>query len=422
MVCEELKAGWTNLTPLCVNRTIVDTSLTVDFQNAELLCINGFKRQRETGEGLPGWNITVTNQTGQVAMVQTDTSGYYQVCNLMPGNYTVCEELQPGWVNVSPTCVDVVLNCTNMSVDFENDPEVVTHCIEGYKIDNCTGRGVPSWNISVKNETAAVIALTSTDANGHYKVCNLTPGNYTVCEELKGGWMNLTPLCQPAKITDTNVTNVNFTNTRLVCIEGRKFNGMSGAGLPNWNITVSSQGGQVTKVQTNATGFYTVCGLSPGNYTVCEEVKAGWINVTPSCVAVKLNCSPATNINFTNILILPNGSISGYKINQSCNCTISGWTIRLYDATTGYLKKVTKTDATGRYIFTELPFGSYWVNESPQEAWAAVTPPQIKVNISVQNPHAVNINFTNFRSFTCNSSDVIIVNGVEKHVICIWDP
>jgi uncharacterized surface anchored protein len=187
---------------------------------------------------------------------------------------------------------------------------------------------------------------------------------------------------------------------------------------------VSNQTGQIAKVQTNATGYYQVCNLIPGNYTVCEELQSSWINVTPACVDIYLNGTNATTnvINFTNIPLVQTGSISGYKINQSCGCAISGWTIRLYNATTGGLVSITKTDATGKYSFTGLNFGSYWVNESLQEAWSAVTPAQVKVNISVKNPYAVNVNFTNFRSFTCNSTDVVTVNGVEKHVMCVWDP
>jgi protocatechuate 3,4-dioxygenase beta subunit len=422
-VCEVLQPGWTNLTALCTPANITNANLTnVNFTNTRLLCISGYKRQTETGLGLSDWNVTVSNQSGPVAKVKTNATGYYQVCNLVPGNYTVCEELRSGWMNITPICVDIVLTCANATVDFENDPQVVTYCIDGYKIDNCTGQGLQGWNITVRNVTGTVVGNTTTNAKGWYQVCGLVPGNYTVCEVLQPGWTNLTALCKSANITTANVTNVNFTNTRLLCIEGRKINGTTGTGLANWNITVNNQTGQVAKVMTNATGYYKICNLKPGSYTVCEELKSGWINLTPSCVVINLNCLNATNINFNNIPIVPNGSISGYKINQSCNCTIPSWTIRLYNATTGYLVSMTKTDATGKYSFTGLPFGSYWVNESPQEAWAAVTPPHVQVNITMQNPYAVNINFTNFRSFTCNSSDVIIINGVEKHVICIWDP
>ena len=94
----------------------------------------------------------------------------------------------------------------------------------------------------------------------------------------------------------------------------------------------------------------------------------------------------------------------------------------MHNATTGDLVTITKTDATGKYSFTGLNFGSYWVNESVQDAWSPVTPAQMQVNISVRHPDAMNINFTNFRSFTCDPNEVVIVNGVEKHVVCIWDP
>jgi uncharacterized surface anchored protein len=419
-VSEVLKPGWiAGTAPGPIYLTCDQNVTNQNFTNTKLLCIEGRKTIDTSAVGVVDWNITVSNQSGQVAQVMTNATGYYQVCGLVPGDYTVCEELQPGWTNLSPICQNVTLACNNLTVNFANERE--TFCIDGYKIDNCTGRGIPSWNISVQNIDKVEVASTTTDQNGHYQVCGLLPGNYTVCEVLKPGWTNLTARCQPVTIAGANITNVNFTNTRLVCIEGQKINATTGQGLANWNITVSNQSGQVAKVTTNATGYYRVCGLVPGNYIVCEELLPGWMNATPSCVYVTLNCSN-TSVTFANFPIVENGSISGYKINQSCGCIIPGWTIRLYNATTGGLVSITKTDATGKYSFSGLPFGSYWVNESPQEAWAAVSPPHVQVNLSMQNPYAVNINFTNFRSFTCNSSDVIIVDGVEKHLICIYDP
>ncbi len=108
----------------------------------------------------------------------------------------------------------------NVTVNVSSCPGN-TFCISGYKIDNCTGLGVPSWNVTVSNQTGQV-ALVTTDVSGYYQICNLMPGNYTVCEELQPGWTNLTALCQNATITNANMTNVNFTNTKLMCISGFK--------------------------------------------------------------------------------------------------------------------------------------------------------------------------------------------------------
>jgi uncharacterized surface anchored protein len=307
-------------------------------------------------------------------------------------------------------------------VNFTN--RAATYCIEGYKVDNCTRLGLPGWNVTVRNVAGAPVGTAVTNATGWYRVCNLTPGSYDVCEDLKQGWMNVSPVCQNVTVDDTNRTGVNFTNTKLLCVEGYKINTQTGLGLAGWNVTVRTvAGAPVGTAVTNATGWYRVCDLTPGNYNVCEELKAGWVNVSPVCIDIDLSCTNATeNINFTNIPLVQTGSISGYKINQSCSCGLTGWTIRLHNATTGDLVTITKTDATGKYSFTGLNFGSYWVNESVQDAWSPVTPAQMQVNISVRHPDAMNINFTNFRSFTCDPNEVVIVNGVEKHVVCIWDP
>ena len=65
---------------------------------------------------------------------------------------------------------------------------------------------------------------------------------------------------------------------------------------------------------TNATGYWQVCGLVPGNYWANETLKDGWQNANPN-QSVTLGCDNKTDVNFHNT---PQLCISGYKYND-CN-------------------------------------------------------------------------------------------------------
>jgi hypothetical protein len=67
-------------------------------------CISGYKYDDCTGLGLEGWTIELYELGGAlVASTTTDIDGYYEFCGdpcLMPGDYTVCEIVEAGWMAV----------------------------------------------------------------------------------------------------------------------------------------------------------------------------------------------------------------------------------------------------------------------------------------------------------------------------------
>jgi len=63
--------------------------------------ITGKVRDANTGTGLSGWVVRVFGPT--TTSTTTDANGNYQLTNLVAGTYVVCEDLQIGWTQVSPT-------------------------------------------------------------------------------------------------------------------------------------------------------------------------------------------------------------------------------------------------------------------------------------------------------------------------------
>jgi hypothetical protein len=176
--------------------------------------------------------------------------------------------------------------------------KIDTLCLSGHKIDGCTGRPLPGWTIIVNNSTGSWNAVTN--ASGFWRVCNLKNGTYTVREVLQPGWIQIS---LPASYTETlagfNLTNINFTNKKLLCISGFKINSSTGLGLPGWNITLKNATGTVTK-KTGPNGKFEFCNLLPGSYSLTEEMLPGYMVVKKVYNPFTLGCENITNKNFTN--------------------------------------------------------------------------------------------------------------------------
>jgi hypothetical protein len=113
--------------PTCQDVTVDCADETgINFWNTPMFCIDGYKYNNSTGLGLAGWTINLYESDGTtlIATTATDETGYYQFCDLVSGDYIVCEEVQDGWVAVSDECVAVTLECEDGTVDFYNTPPI----------------------------------------------------------------------------------------------------------------------------------------------------------------------------------------------------------------------------------------------------------------------------------------------------------
>ena len=362
------------------------STMCVKYTYEPKLNISGYKINYCTHETMAGWTIRLKNETGaEINSTTTGSDGIYKFRGLFEGNYTVCEDLKPGWTNVTPPCIKVPLSTEDViNQNFTNRPLL---CINGTKTLTCPG-DLSNWTITLKNATTgATVGTRITDANGTYSFCNLLPGNYTVEETLKSGWHNLTPrvvtvtlICDPMR--------VDFRNEPLLCIDVVKIDNCTGLPLPDWPMTLENTSGLSITGSTDLSGHWRVCDLYPGEYRVCEGNRPGWINVTPLCQNVTLNCTNET-VEFRNS---PPLFISGYKLDNSGE-VLAGWTIILYNETGSEIDSNT-TDAQGRYSFCGLLPGDYRVCEEDRPGWKNVTPSCIDI-VGLACDNMTNKNFTN---------------------------
>lgn len=74
-----------------------------------------------SGKGLPNWEVDLTFPSGSKIPALTDSSDAYSFNGLGPGNYTVTDVLQPGWLPLQPPQLAVPLNTVPAGhIDFQN--------------------------------------------------------------------------------------------------------------------------------------------------------------------------------------------------------------------------------------------------------------------------------------------------------------
>ncbi|HEY5730911.1 MAG TPA: hypothetical protein VIS72_12730 [Anaerolineales bacterium] len=177
---------------------------------------DGVKDSTAVDPGLSGWTITIkgTGPDGQPIdeTVITGTGGYWEWFsteysfsgNVQPQPFSleICEVLQPGWNQSSPTPSCYIESFTPVSgsfdsrenLDFGNwQPVEVTACKDRQNYDGST-TSVEGWLVS-RTEEGVVVDTQPTGANGCYTWYDLPPGiTYDVHEEEKAGWMALGPV------------------------------------------------------------------------------------------------------------------------------------------------------------------------------------------------------------------------------------
>lgn len=363
--------------------------------------ISGYKLDYETGLGIPGWTMILSDEGGEIASTETDTEGFYQFIDLEYATYSVTEDLEAGYVNITPLIQgDLVISSDNPVIDEVNfiNKKLLGN-ISGYKLDP-EGTGLPGWVMILSNETAEVTD-TLTNESGYYCFTGLPVGIYMVTEELQPGYTNITPLSQEDLVIDLeqlDITNVNFINKGIGEISGYKLDDL-GNPLAGWDINLYDEIGLIRVYKTGTDGFYKFQNLTFGSYKVNETSQSGWYLIDPTegfydIIIDEIN-PVYNNKNFTN----KETYIWGYKLENQTGIGVSDWEMHLFNETSEI--SIASTDESGFYFFAGMPFGTYAVEEEVKAGWINVTPTSIgDLTLDSTNISIGPINFTNEKRAT----------------------
>ena len=368
-------------------------------------------------EGFKDITVELLRPDGSVvATTTTDADGNYSFTRLAAGDYTVkvtkagaiadLTQTEDPDATKDSTSGTVTLNAGNPVQENINFGYVKKHAISGtvYLDQNRDkakdGGDIAQSGVTVKlvDASGAVVATTTTDADGNYSFTGLNDGTYTVQVDKTGPLASTEQTEDPSgngdsrsqAITftrsDPDVTNVNFGYAEDYTVSGTVYydkdrsetlnNGEPGFGGVTVNL-LDEAGATVATTTTKADGTYSFAKLPAGKYTVKVEPSDllkkleqtedpdGTKDHTSGVVQVNHDNPSVQNVNF------------GYATNYTIKGTVyrdadrsesledgeklyQGVTVDLLDAS-GNVVATTTTDAHGAYAFTNLEEGTYKV-------------------------------------------------------------
>jgi hypothetical protein len=374
--------------------------------------------QEGTEPGLEGWRIFVDiNDNGSLDLGEpyddTDSTGYYEITNIVQGEFKVREVLQAGWICSFPA------NCYHQEI-FEPGGEYPDNNFGNYMTATKSGHkwhdldadgawdtgepGLDGWTIELYDDVGNFLASTTTGAGGYYEFSGLDPGDYVVKEVCPSAdWFQSFPA--PTDGCGSGVHSItlesgeieqdnHFGNFRNATKAGVKFEDLDGDGVKDvgepgvsgWTIYLFGTDGLGNSVDmstdTDGTGAYSFS-VPPGSYTVCEAQPAGWTQSYPDngvdCTAkeggdgwaITLTSNETDDDNhFGNWRYATKSGYKWHDFNEdgvwdAVEPALPGWTIELWDANDlSALVASTTTDANGYYEFNQvMPGNDYAVCE-----------------------------------------------------------
>jgi uncharacterized repeat protein (TIGR01451 family) len=188
--------------------------------------ING-NGERDEGEGmLAGWEFTLRDaEDAMVASGMTGEDGTLVFPDLVPGAYTVTETLKENWVSTTGVVIDaIVLEDAQTDRWFGNLLPVVeppeTGSIRVYKFGDTNGNGerdegedlLPGWEFTLTDAEGTPVDSGVTGEDGTLVFGELLPGDYSVTETLKGGWISTTGVEKDAAVVGGEQASLWFGN------------------------------------------------------------------------------------------------------------------------------------------------------------------------------------------------------------------
>ena len=366
---------------------------------------------------LSGITVKLLDKDGNVVgTTKTDVDGNYSFTDLNDGTYTVQVDKTGPLVDKEQTeDPSGQADSRSQAITFTRTDPDVTNVNFGYAEDytvsgtvyydkdrsktlNNSEPGFDGITVTLLGEDGAVVATTTTKADGTYSFSKLPAGKYTVKAEPSDLLKKLEQTEDPDGTKDhtsgaiqvghdnPSVKNVNFGYATNCTIKGTVYRdadrseSLEDGEKLYQGVTVDlldADGNVVATATTDAKGAYAFTNLEEGTYKVrvhkegpiadlvqTEDPDATKDN-TSGDVTLELNDPIRENVNFGYI---SNNSISGtvYRDDNRSNSLNGGeagypeQTVQLLDKD-GQVIATTTTDKDGKYSFSKLPDGTYSV-------------------------------------------------------------
>lgn len=339
--------------------------------------IQGTVTDAVTGSPVSGATVSTTGPNGTI-QTTTGSDGTYTLPNLYPGSYTVYFQNPSGanylsqYYNGAATSSDATpvsvgdgADVTGIDASLQSGGQ-----ISGTVSSGATGAALSGLWVFVIDSSGDSVGSAQTDSNGTYTVSNLPTGTYTVEFYGTGSYVSQYyndessyANADPVSVTAGQVTTgINAAMLSNGAISGTVTDASTGTPIAGASAYVYDSSGSypIASATTNASGTYTITGLSAGSYTV-KFFATGYASST---YAGTVSVSLGTTTSGINAALSPDGAISGTVTDAGGQTGLASVSVTAYNASGSYVTSTTSS-GDGSYTLNDLVPGTYEVKFTP---------------------------------------------------------
>lgn len=363
-------------TPASLGVTVGTSPVTGrNFTAARTYTVSG-RIANSAGTGIA--NVSVS-RGGGAAPVLTNSSGYYTLPNVLPGNYTITPTL--AGYKFAPASLSVTVGSTNLS--NQNFVATAIFTISG-TVTNNSGTAIPNAIVTLSPAPAGFTNTATTNSAGFYSFTDIPTGSYTVTPTRPGCSFN--PVSRTLSPSSAVADFIVLFN-----ISGHITKG--GNGLANVSVALTTGDGSplpagvASPTLTNSNGDFLFSNVPSGLYYVTPRLPGHIFN--PTTQGFSLSTAPRA-ANFVATAVY---SLSG-KITTGDGAAIPNVSLALTNGSSNL--PPTLTNANGVYAFGNLPAGTYTV--TPSLAGTAFLP--VSRTVAISSASVGGLNFVGGAPFT----------------------
>jgi hypothetical protein len=263
----------------------------IDFYANQLLAAGGTTYSISGQVTDPVNGVAGAEVRGGGMVTTTDSSGNYQLRDLLNGSYTVVP--RNGAWTFSPSSRTVTISSANSSGN--NFSRVAPYSISGSFSGIPAGRGSPAPTVYLSNGRS-VTATSAGSGNSRYwayTLNNVPAGQFSISAELTGYSIVPSGFSNPLNITG-NLSAINFSGSAgspAGSITGR----ITQQGVPVTGVTIQANqsGTAIASTTSDSDGYYRIDNLVNGSYSIVP-IKTGY-SFSPSSLSVSSIPSPGNN-------------------------------------------------------------------------------------------------------------------------------
>ena len=314
---------------------------------------------RDTGSGaaIAGATVSVFNGLTQLGTTTTDANGDYTLNVQAEDGYTV-QVSAPGYATLNQNSVTVAENATT-TLNLQATSTQGT--LEGVVRNFVSGLGIAGATVNVY-DGAALIATTTTDANGNYTVDVDAGNDYTVEVDLAGFVppnYNSVDVVADETTTLESILLIPDTFVGDGTVSGTIRDSLSALGVAGVTVSLreglnTQAGAVVTTGTTDGAGLFSIANVPVGYYTA-ELAKAGYVTAFVFIYSLGGQVTGDQNASISLVTPLTQGTLAGVVSDSVSGLGIAGATVNVYNGAT--LIGTTTTGANGNYSLN-VPAGS----------------------------------------------------------------